>query len=425
MKENRRPSRVTEPVTSGRRDAEDLRSGPVVRDWFLFNRVDVARDDPAVHVQPELALVNTANPTQADLAFTDLAIAGTRRAHDLVRALDRLPELGDLPRRLARRLPDIEDFRFRNHRPSVHWSYRVKTLCDRLPNAGRTEVFPALRQERFPPGFRHENVAARCGDFADYREPATISQGRFRIPREDRRDRIGPDRRDEFVVAPVVQDELLRDRRRERGKGRVPRERRLIDLVRQFRHRGQLAEAGPEAVGEVHAARDRAGIGEEHAVRDPRIRPQELVQRLAPESGRLLEHLRGISSTAEVPRDDDRVARLRAGPEQNPVLPHAAERGTRDREHVRLLRVAAEDRDPELPHALLHPVREAPEELDVGIGGPREGRDEAERPRAPPPAVAPGHRGRPPPPPVARRPPPGVGLPRSPPPPGARGEGPP
>src|SRR3989454_741008 len=103
------------PVTARRCNAEDLRSGTVVCHGFLFDRVHVARDHPAVHVQPELALVHAANPAQADLAFADLAIAGARRAHDLVRALDRLPELGDLPRRLARRFPDIEDFRFRNH----------------------------------------------------------------------------------------------------------------------------------------------------------------------------------------------------------------------------------------------------------------------------------------------------------------------
>src|SRR3989454_2419563 len=130
MEENRCPCRMAKPVTAGRRDAEDLRPGPVVRHGFLFNRVDVARDDPPVHVQPELALVNAANAAQADLALADLAVAGTRRAHDLVRALDRLPELGDFPHRLAWRLPDIEDFRFRNHRPSVHWSHRVKTLCE-------------------------------------------------------------------------------------------------------------------------------------------------------------------------------------------------------------------------------------------------------------------------------------------------------
>src|SRR2546426_6250003 len=111
----------------------------------------------------------------------------------------------------------------------------LKHFASELSNAGRTEVLPALRQERLPPGFRHENVAARRGDFANHREPSTISQGRFRIPREDRLDRIGPNRRDEFVVASVVQDELLRDRGRERCEGRIPRARGLIDLVREIR----------------------------------------------------------------------------------------------------------------------------------------------------------------------------------------------
>src|SRR5438876_6405806 len=162
MEENRCPCRVAKPVAPRGRNAEDFRPRPVVRDGFLLDRVDVSRDHASVDVQPELAFVDPANPAQADLAFADLAIAGTCRAHDLVRALDRPPELGDLPHRLARRLPNIEDFRFRNHRLSVHWSYRVKTLCGRLPNAGRTEVFPTLRQEGLPPGFRHEDVAAGC-----------------------------------------------------------------------------------------------------------------------------------------------------------------------------------------------------------------------------------------------------------------------
>src|SRR2546426_11055409 len=153
---------MAKPVTASRCDAEDLRSRTVVRHRFLLDRVDMARDHASVHVQPKLALVNPADATQANLVLADLAVAGTRCAHDLVRALDRPPELGDLPHRLARRLPDIEDFRFRNHRLSVHWSYRVKTLCGRLPNAGRTEVFPTLRQEGLPPGFRHEYVAAGC-----------------------------------------------------------------------------------------------------------------------------------------------------------------------------------------------------------------------------------------------------------------------
>src|SRR2546427_5941737 len=112
---------------------------------------------------------------------------------------------------------------------------------------------------------------------------------------------------------------------------------------------------------------------------------------------------------AEVPRDDDRVARPRPGPEEDPLLPHSAEGGARDREDVRLLRVPAEDRDPELPHAFLHPVREAPEELDVGIGGDREGRGGAEGARPPPPPGAPGPPRRLPTPPLRRRPPPAGG----------------
>src|SRR5712692_12082435 len=159
--------------------------------------------------------MHAANAAQADLAFADLAIAGTRRAHDLVRALDRLPELGDLPCRLARRLPDIEDFRFRNHRVLVHWSYRVKTLCGRLPNPGRTEVFPALCQERFLPGFRHEYVAPGGRDLADQSEPSPVSRGRVRVPRKHRLNCIRPNRPEEFVVASVIQEEFVRDGWRE------------------------------------------------------------------------------------------------------------------------------------------------------------------------------------------------------------------
>src|SRR2546422_3265731 len=72
----------------------------------------------------------------------------------------------------------------------------LKHFASELSNAGRTEVLPALRQERFPPGFRHEDVPARRGDFANHREPSTISQGRFRIPLEHRLNRIGTNRRD-------------------------------------------------------------------------------------------------------------------------------------------------------------------------------------------------------------------------------------
>src|SRR3989442_11617160 len=117
-----------------------------------------------------------------------------------------------------------------------------------------------------------------------------------------------------------------------------------------------------------------------------------------------------MPGAAEISRADDRIARPRPGPDKDAVLPDTAERGARDREDVRFLRVPAEDRDPELPHAFLHPVREAPEELDVGVGGHREGRDEAERPRARPRDVAPGHGGRGPPALLRRGPRPDVRL---------------
>src|SRR5437667_5298423 len=104
----------------------------------------------------------------------------------------------------------------------------LKHFASELSNAGRTEVLPALRQERFPPGFRHEDVPARRGDFANHREPSTISQGRFRIPLEHRLNRIGTNRLDEFVVSAVIQDELLRDLGPAPRDARVPRERRHI-----------------------------------------------------------------------------------------------------------------------------------------------------------------------------------------------------
>src|SRR3989442_15518679 len=107
----------------------------------------------------------------------------------------------------------------------------LKHFASGLSNPGRTEVFPALGQERLLPAFRHEDVAAGRRDLADHREPSTLMQGRFRIPLEDRLDRIGPNRREEFVVASIIEDELLRDRRRNRCEARVPRKRRLIDLV--------------------------------------------------------------------------------------------------------------------------------------------------------------------------------------------------
>src|SRR2546425_7666988 len=97
----------------------------------------------------------------------------------------------------------------------------LKHFASELSNPGRTEVFPTLRQERLLPSFRHEDVSAGGRDLSDYREPSTFSQGRFRIPREDRLNRIGPNRREQFVVASVVEDEFLRDRGRQRPKTRV------------------------------------------------------------------------------------------------------------------------------------------------------------------------------------------------------------
>src|SRR6266581_3634884 len=114
---NRGPRGVAQPVAPSRRDAEDLRSRPPVRDGFFLNRIDMTRNDPSVDVEPELALVHPADPAQPDLALADFAVPRARGAHDLVRALDRLPEFGDLAHRLARRLPDIEDLRLRDHRP--------------------------------------------------------------------------------------------------------------------------------------------------------------------------------------------------------------------------------------------------------------------------------------------------------------------
>src|SRR6266571_600464 len=140
---NRGPRGVAQPVAPSRRDAENLRSRPPVRDGFLLNRIDVTRNDPSVDVEPELPLVHAADPAQPDLALADFAVPRARGAHDLVRALDRPPELGDLAHRLARRLPDIEDFRFRNHRVSVHWSYRVKTLFHWVTESRRDGSAPS------------------------------------------------------------------------------------------------------------------------------------------------------------------------------------------------------------------------------------------------------------------------------------------
>src|SRR3972149_601554 len=76
-----------------------------------------------------------------------------------------------------------------------------------------------------------------------------------------------------------------------------------------------------------------------------------------------------------------------------PVLPHAAHGRARDGYLIRLLRVAPEDRDPELPRALLHPLPEPPEVFDVRRGREGQGRDESEGPRPRRGDVAQVHRG--------------------------------
>src|SRR5438477_7558256 len=108
---------AAKPITTGRRDAEDLRSGPIVRHRFLLDRIDVPGDHPSVHVEPELALVHAADATQAHLALADLAVPRAGGAHDLVRPFDGLPQLGHFAHRLARRLADVEHFLLGAHRP--------------------------------------------------------------------------------------------------------------------------------------------------------------------------------------------------------------------------------------------------------------------------------------------------------------------
>src|SRR5947208_13068505 len=151
---------VAKPITTGRRDAEDLRSGPIVRHRLLLDRIDVPGDHPSVHVEPKLALVHAADAAQAHLALADLAVPRARGAHDLVRAFDGLPELGDLAHRLAGGLADVEDFLLRDHRPRYTARLGAKYFGLGLPNHGRTEVLPALGQERLPPVFRHEHLPA-------------------------------------------------------------------------------------------------------------------------------------------------------------------------------------------------------------------------------------------------------------------------
>src|SRR5207302_4087264 len=72
--EDGRSSWVAEPVASGRRDTEDLRSRTIVRHGFLLDWINVSRDHAPVDIEPQLALVHPADPAYTDLAFTDLAI---------------------------------------------------------------------------------------------------------------------------------------------------------------------------------------------------------------------------------------------------------------------------------------------------------------------------------------------------------------
>src|SRR5207253_9276895 len=106
------------------------------------------------------------------------------------------------------------------------------------------------------------------------------------------------------------------------------------------------------------------GLGEEQALGNPRIRSEQFVQGVRPKGGRLLEEFRRMSRAAEVSGDDDHVAGLRAGPQEDPVLPYASEGRSRDREDRRFLRVAPEDGDAELARAFLDALRQAAEELD-------------------------------------------------------------
>src|SRR5467141_3824320 len=142
---------MAEPVAPGRRNAEDLRSGTEVRDRFLLDRINMARDDSTIHVEPELALVDAANPAQTDLVFPDLAISGARGAHDFVGALDGFPEFRDLPHRLPGRFAHVEDFRFRNHRCRYTASIGLKPFAEGYRNPEDLKCsHPLLRRGSFP-----------------------------------------------------------------------------------------------------------------------------------------------------------------------------------------------------------------------------------------------------------------------------------
>src|SRR5438552_4271738 len=152
--------RMTKPVASGRCDTEDFRPRTIVRHGFLFDRIDVSRDHASVDVEPQLALVDSADATEADLALANLAVPRARGAHDLVRPFDGLPQFRDLAHCLARRLADIEDFLLRNHRPgtlplsgqnTLRVGYRIveERKCSQpFPMRGS---FPVFVMSTFPP----------------------------------------------------------------------------------------------------------------------------------------------------------------------------------------------------------------------------------------------------------------------------------
>src|SRR6267378_3793478 len=371
---------MAKPITSGRGDAEDFRSRSEVRDGFFLDGIDVACDDAAIDVEPELPLVHTANPAQADLSLADLAIPRAGGAHDLVRPFDRPPQLGDLAHRFAGWLANVEDFRFRNHRYPYTAPLGAKYFVRGLPDRGRPEVLPALRQERFLPGFRQDYVPTRGRDLSNHRQ-SRPPRRRRRGSLEERLQSIRADGREEFVVASVVQGNVLRDRGRQGREAAVKRQRVELDLVREVRHRRELGEAHSQAIREVDAAGRGPGGGEELALGDPRIGTQQLVQGVRPWDRGLLQHFRGVACTAQVSRDDDHVPGLRAGPKEDPTLGHAAERGPGDGQARGFLRVSPEDREVEFAGALVHPLGEAAEELDVRVRGHRERGDEAQGPR--------------------------------------------
>src|SRR5467141_2042474 len=188
---------VAQPVTTRRRDTEDLRSGPEVRHRFLFYWIDVPGDHTTVHVQPQLPFVDAANAAEANLALPNFAVPRAGGAHDLVRPLDRFPQFRDFAHRAARRLADVEDFLLRNHRRRDTAPPGAKYFVNRLPNRGRTEVFPALAHERFLPCFSDQHVATRGGDRPNHGE--ALAARRCGGPAlEKGPDRVRPDCGEEF-----------------------------------------------------------------------------------------------------------------------------------------------------------------------------------------------------------------------------------